>query len=51
MLCDKGAYPEADGAKLYTSGMLRTEQTFEHIYRALICRYFRSQRLELAYLR
>lgn len=32
MLCDKGAYPKADGAKLYTSGMLRTEQTFEHIY-------------------
>lgn len=27
-----GIYPEADGAKLYTSGLLRTEQTFFLIY-------------------
>ena len=25
-------YPEGEGAALYTSGMLRTEQTFEAIY-------------------
>ena len=31
-LCDQGAYPEPEGAKLYTSGMLRTEQTFELIF-------------------
>lgn len=28
----KGLYPEAGQASLYTSGMLRTEQTFETIY-------------------
>ena len=27
-----GVYPSPDGAKLYTSGMLRTEQTFELIF-------------------
>jgi broad specificity phosphatase PhoE len=27
-----GKYPKADGAKLYTTGMLRTEQTFFLIY-------------------
>ena len=32
MLRAERAYPEADGSKLYTSGMLRTEQTFLHIY-------------------
>ena len=27
-----GVYPDAEGAELYTSGMLRTEQTFAEIY-------------------
>lgn len=27
-----GAYPEAEGARLYTTGLLRTEQTFSLIY-------------------
>lgn len=31
-LREKGAYPSAEGAVLYTSGMVRTEQTFEIIY-------------------
>ena len=31
-LCKKGIYPLADNALLYTSGMLRTEETFEIIY-------------------
>lgn len=28
----RGLYPEGEAAALYTSGMLRTEQTFEAIY-------------------
>lgn len=31
-LRDRGAYPNPDSAKLYTSGMLRTEQTFKLIF-------------------
>lgn len=31
-LAAEGIYPDPDGADLYTSGMLRTEQTFEAIY-------------------
>ena len=31
-LAGEGIYPEAEGAALYTSGMLRTEQTFKAIY-------------------
>lgn len=31
-LIDQGYYPEGDGADLYTSGMLRTEETFIMIY-------------------
>lgn len=31
-LAAAGAYPEADGADLYTTGLLRTEQTFFLIY-------------------
>ena len=29
---EKGVYPSSDGKKLYTSGMIRTEETFELIY-------------------
>ena len=29
---EKGIYPSCEGKKLYTSGMVRTEQTFELIY-------------------
>lgn len=31
-LAAAGAYPDADGAELYTTGLLRTEQTFFLIY-------------------
>ena len=31
-LKEKGIYPDRETARLYTSGMLRTEQTFELIY-------------------
>lgn len=32
MMAKAGVYPDAEGAELYTSGMLRTEQTFAEIY-------------------
>lgn len=31
-MAEAGVYPDPDGAELYTSGMVRTEQTFEMIY-------------------
>ena len=31
-LKEKGIYPKSEGASIYTSGMLRTEQTMETIY-------------------
>lgn len=34
VLAAAGTYPEAEGAKLYTTGLLRTEQTFFLIYGA-----------------
>lgn len=34
-LASEGIYPEAEGKKLYTSGLLRTEQTFFLIYGGL----------------
>lgn len=31
-MAEAGIYPDPEGAELYTSGMVRTEQTFEMIY-------------------